>query len=153
MSSFYRYWSWDTDSLNCGDERQFQGEQILAKASRNLSSMHHCGPRGYSPCWEKHPCRDFSGGPLAKTLHSQSRGFQFNPWSGNLIPRFTAKIWCREINIKKKKRPLQTWVRLWSLREKPTALGRSRVAGNWKSLDGQLFKSFLAISLHSPNNF
>ena len=27
--------------------------------------------------------RDFSGGPVAKTLHSQCQGPRFNPWSGN----------------------------------------------------------------------
>ena len=27
--------------------------------------------------------RDFPGGPVAKTPHSQSRGSRFNPWSGN----------------------------------------------------------------------
>ena len=26
---------------------------------------------------------DFPGGPVAKTLHSQSRESGFNPWSGN----------------------------------------------------------------------
>ena len=29
------------------------------------------------------PPRDFSDGPLAKTLHDQCRGPTFNPWSGN----------------------------------------------------------------------
>ena len=28
-------------------------------------------------------CRDFPGGPVAKTLHSQRRGPEFDPWSGN----------------------------------------------------------------------
>ena len=27
--------------------------------------------------------RDFTGGPVAKTLHSQCREPEFNPWSGN----------------------------------------------------------------------
>ena len=27
--------------------------------------------------------RDFPGGPVAKTAHSQYRGARFNPWSGN----------------------------------------------------------------------
>ena len=27
--------------------------------------------------------QDFSGGPVAKTVHSQWRGPRFNPWSGN----------------------------------------------------------------------
>ena len=27
--------------------------------------------------------RDFPGGPVAKTLHSQCRGPRFDPWSGN----------------------------------------------------------------------
>ena len=26
---------------------------------------------------------DFPGGPVAKTLSSQSRGLDFDPWSGN----------------------------------------------------------------------
>ena len=32
---------------------------------------------------QKHPCRDFPGGPLVKNPHSQCRGPRFNPWSGN----------------------------------------------------------------------
>ena len=27
--------------------------------------------------------RDFSGGPMAKTPHSQYKGYKFGPWSGN----------------------------------------------------------------------
>ena len=27
--------------------------------------------------------RDFLGGPVVKTLHSQCRGYRFNPWSEN----------------------------------------------------------------------
>ena len=27
--------------------------------------------------------KDFTGGPVAKTLHSQCREPEFNPWSGN----------------------------------------------------------------------
>ena len=30
--------------------------------------------------------RDFPGGPVAKILHSQCRGPEFGPWSGNQIP-------------------------------------------------------------------
>ena len=33
--------------------------------------------------------RDFSGGPMAKTLLSQWRGPRFNPWSVNEIPHAT----------------------------------------------------------------
>ena len=32
--------------------------------------------------FEEEP-RDFPAGPVAKTLRSQHRGPQFNPWSGN----------------------------------------------------------------------
>ena len=32
--------------------------------------------------FEEEP-RDFPAGPVAKTLRSQHRGAQFNPWSGN----------------------------------------------------------------------
>ena len=35
--------------------------------------------------------RDFPGGPVAKTPHSQCRGRGFDPWSGNWIPHATAK--------------------------------------------------------------
>ena len=34
---------------------------------------------------KEHTFRDFPGGPVAKTLHSQCRGPGFNPWSGNWI--------------------------------------------------------------------
>jgi len=34
---------------------------------------------------------DFPGGPVAKTLCSQSTGPGFNPWLGNHIPHATAK--------------------------------------------------------------
>ena len=33
---------------------------------------------------------NFPGGPVAKTLHSQSRGPRFDPWSGDQIPHATA---------------------------------------------------------------
>ena len=33
---------------------------------------------------------NFPGGPVAKTLPSQSRGPRFDPWSGDQIPRATA---------------------------------------------------------------
>ena len=35
---------------------------------------------------------DFPGGPVAKTLCSQSRGPGFHPWSGNYIPHVELKI-------------------------------------------------------------
>ena len=38
---------------------------------------------------------DFSGGPVAKTLCSQSRGPGFDPWSENWIPQATIKTWYR----------------------------------------------------------
>ena len=46
--------------------------------------------------------RDFPGGPVAKTLHSQYRGPRFNPQSGNQEPHAISKsshaatkAWCR----------------------------------------------------------
>ena len=33
--------------------------------------------------WVNGSSRDFPGGPVAKTLHSQCRGPRFSPWSGN----------------------------------------------------------------------
>ena len=42
--------------------------------------------------------RDFSGGPVAKTLHSQCWGPRFNPWSGNQIQHATTKIQRSQIN-------------------------------------------------------
>ena len=35
--------------------------------------------------------RDFPGGPVAKTPHSQCRGPRFNPLSENLIPHAATK--------------------------------------------------------------
>ena len=35
---------------------------------------------------------DFSGGPVAKTLHSQCQGPVFDPWSGNQIPQAATRI-------------------------------------------------------------
>ena len=35
--------------------------------------------------------RDFSGGPVAKTPCSQSRGSGVDPWSGNEIPHASTK--------------------------------------------------------------
>ena len=35
--------------------------------------------------------RDFPGGPVAKTLHSQCMGPGFNIWSGNQIPHAATK--------------------------------------------------------------
>ena len=40
---------------------------------------------------KEHTFRDFPGGPVAKTLHSQCRGPRFDPWSGNNIPHATSK--------------------------------------------------------------
>ena len=37
--------------------------------------------------------RDFPGEPVPKTLHSQCRGPQFNPWLGKWIPHATTKTW------------------------------------------------------------
>ena len=34
---------------------------------------------------------NFSGGPVAKTLHSQCRGSRFDTWSGNQVPDATTK--------------------------------------------------------------
>ena len=34
---------------------------------------------------------DFSGGPVANTLHSQFRGRGFDPWSRNQLQHATAK--------------------------------------------------------------
>ena len=46
--------------------------------------------------FENQSLRDISGGSVAKTLRSQCRGPGFNPWSGNWIPRATAKdLTCR----------------------------------------------------------
>ena len=41
--------------------------------------------------YQKLPYRDFPGGPVAKTLHSQCRGPRFDPWSGNWIPHAKTK--------------------------------------------------------------
>jgi len=38
--------------------------------------------KGYQ-CYKKGSSRDFPGGSVAKTPHSQYRGPGFNPWSGN----------------------------------------------------------------------
>ena len=46
----------------------------------------------------KSKCRDFPGGPVAKTLHPQSRGPRFDPWSENWIPHATSKAQCSQIN-------------------------------------------------------
>ena len=35
---------------------------------------------------------DFSGGPMAKTLHSQCRGSRFHPWSGTRSYMLQLKI-------------------------------------------------------------
>ena len=42
--------------------------------------------------------RDFPGGPVVKTPHSQCRGF--NVWSGNQMPQAATKTWLRQINLK-----------------------------------------------------
>ena len=42
--------------------------------------------------------RTFPGDPEAKTLCSQCRGPEFNPWSGNLIPHAAAKAGNSQIN-------------------------------------------------------
>ena len=42
--------------------------------------------------------RDFSLGPVAKTLSSQCRGPKFNPWSENKISHAATKTWCSQIN-------------------------------------------------------
>ena len=33
--------------------------------------------------------KDFSGGPVVKTLHFHCRGHKFNPWSGSKVPHAT----------------------------------------------------------------
>ena len=48
--------------------------------------------------WE-YTVEDFPGGPVVKTLHSQRKGPEFNPWSGNQIPHATAKTQQSQINI------------------------------------------------------
>ena len=40
----------------------------------------------------KNKHRDFPGSPVAKTLCSQWRGLQFNPWSGNWILHAAVEI-------------------------------------------------------------
>ena len=50
----------------------------------NLSAFHASEPNP----------RDFPGGPVAKTPHSQFRGPRFHPWSGNYIPHATTQISC-----------------------------------------------------------
>ena len=54
-------------------------------------------------------CRDFPGGPVAKSLCSQRRGPRFNPWSRNKsfratvkIPSAPARTWHSQVNIKNK---------------------------------------------------
>ena len=52
--------------------------------------------QGPSPLWASVSSsikisRDFPGGPVAKTLHSQCRGPWFKPWSGNYIPHAADK--------------------------------------------------------------
>ena len=42
--------------------------------------------------------RDFPGGPVAKTLHSQYRGPGFDLWSGNYIRNAATKTQCSQIN-------------------------------------------------------
>ena len=42
--------------------------------------------------------KDISGGPLAKTPHSQCRGPGFNPCSGKQIPHISTKTRCSQIN-------------------------------------------------------
>ena len=48
--------------------------------------------------------RDFPGGPVAKTPHSQYKGPWFNPWLGKQIPHAPTKIqWSQTKIINKKK--------------------------------------------------
>ena len=42
---------------------------------------------------------DFPGGPVAKTLLSQCRGPELDPWLGNWIPYAPTKTWHRQIKI------------------------------------------------------
>ena len=53
------------------------------------------GQRGNRDIPEKHSkdthSRDFPGGPVAKTPHSQCREPGFEPWSGNLIAHAATK--------------------------------------------------------------
>ena len=46
-------------------------------------------------------CREFPGGPVAKTLCSRYRGAGFDPWSGNWFPCATTKPLCSQINKNK----------------------------------------------------
>ena len=46
--------------------------------------------------------RNFPGGPVAKTLHSQCKGPAFDSWSGNKIPHATTKTWYSQVNPFKK---------------------------------------------------
>ena len=51
-------------------------------------------PGGNCAKWktsDRKPQRDFPGGPVAKTLCSQYRGLEFDPWSRNQIPYATTK--------------------------------------------------------------
>ena len=41
--------------------------------------------------FKKYPSRDFRGGPVAKTLHSQFKRPGCDPWSGNWIAHATIK--------------------------------------------------------------
>ena len=54
---------------------------------------------------KEYEVRDFPGGPVAKTLCSQSMGPGFNPWSGNLMSyaatkssHAATKTQCSQIN-------------------------------------------------------
>ena len=37
--------------------------------------------------------KDFAGGSMARTPHSQRWGHRFNPWSGNQIPHAATRLY------------------------------------------------------------
>ena len=49
----------------------------------SFGAMKYCLVKGKKKFKEYKNYRDFPGGPVAKTPHSQCRGPGFNPWSGN----------------------------------------------------------------------
>ena len=56
------------------------------KKSETQNTTHCTPPCIYKKIYKKQNYTDkgdFPGGPVAKTLHSQGRGPEFNPWLGN----------------------------------------------------------------------
>ena len=66
------------------------GQSLPAKGVVRAFMTEWPGQRGNKDIPEKHSkdthSRDFPGGPVAKTPHSQCREPGFDPWLGNLIP-------------------------------------------------------------------